>query len=369
MIKHLFKLLQGISLALLCQACSSSDSQNEIIEFPLKQLTLVSKEGSRYMAYIDQEKHTAEISGIQYSSSVAKVHYQLATGATISPDPATLSENWPREVTLTVTAGSALTPYIVTLKDWKEEENGENLAPDPDKWQLAWADNFDGVDINWNSWSKTPRNISDWNNTMATYDELYKVKDGILTLWGIKNTTHPEDNSPYLTGGIWGIDKKSFRLGRIDIRAKFDCAQGFWPALWLLPQDGFTANSGDGELDIMEHLNFDDFAYQTLHSAYTNLVDKTKLPNHVKSPIDVDKFNVYSVEVHEDRVTYLLNNKEMYSYPRLFPMIEGQFPFYGKKEFYVILSAQLGGEWVGEVSLDKGPVKMEVDWVKVYQLK
>lgn len=372
MIKYLFILLQGIGLALMCQACSSDDSQDGITDYPLNQLTLVNKSGTRHTAYIDQKSHAVEISGIEYGSSVVNVNYRLAAGATISPEPSTLVEQWPREVTLTVTAGSASTQYLVTLTDWKaekEDTGDDGLTPDPSKWQLSWSEEFEGNDINWDVWSKTPRNISDWNNTMANYAELYEVKDGILTLRGIKNTAHPEDNSPYLTGGIWGIDKKSFRLGRIDIRAKFDCAQGFWPALWLLPQDGFTANSGDGELDIMEHLNFDDFAYQTLHSAYTNLVDKTTLPNHVKSPIDVNEFNIYGVEVHENEVIYLLNNKEMYSYPRLLPEVDGQFPFYGKKDFYVILSAQLGGSWVGNVDPNLTSVGLYVDWVKFYEEK
>lgn len=368
MIKYLFILFKGISLAVLCQACSSDNSAIETQEFPLKQLSLTDKEGSQYTAYISQEQHVAEISGIRYSSSIESVSYRLAAGGSITPEPSSLLEEWPKEVTFSVTVGSTVTKYLFVLKDW-EEEKVDELTPDPKKWKLAWADDFEGQDINWNVWTKTPRDISDWNNTMADYDELYDIKDGILTLWAVKNKTHPEDKSPYLTGGIWGLDKKSFKLGRIDIRAKFDCAQGFWPAVWLLPQDGFTANSGDGELDIMEHLNFDSFAYQTLHSAYTNLVNKTNPPNHVKSPIDANEYNIYGVEVHEDRVVYLLNNKEMYSYPKLSPEIGTQFPYYGKKDFYVILSAQLGGGWVGSVNPLQLPVALYVDWVKFYEQK
>ena len=153
---------------------------------------------------------------------------------------------------------------------------------------------------------------------MASYDELFELNDGILTLWGVQNTNHPEDPSAYLTGGLWGLDKKAFTMGRIDIRAKFDSAQGFWPALWLLPQDGDAPNSGYGELDIVEHLNFDPYVHMTLHSEYTNLVDKVNTPNAVQAPFNEGEFNIYGVEVHEDKVVYLVNNKEVYSYPRLY---------------------------------------------------
>ena len=201
---------------------------------------------------------------------------------------------------------------------------------------------------------------------MASYDELFELNDGILTLWGVQNTNHPEDPSAYLTGGIWGLDKKAFTMGRIDIRAKFDNAQGFWPALWLLPQDGDAPNSYWGELDIVEHLNFDPFVHMTLHSEYTNLVDKVNNPNSVQAPFNEGEFNVYGVEVHQDRVVYLVNNKEVYSYPRLHPEISNQFPFYGNKQFYVILSAQLGGTWVGPVTASHLPAGLYVDWVKCY---
>ena len=48
---------------------------------------------------------------------------------------------------------------------------------------------------------------------------------------------------------------------------KLNGATGAWPAFWLLPQDGKWP--GGGEIDIMERLNNDSIAYQTVHSHYT----------------------------------------------------------------------------------------------------
>ena len=203
---------------------------------------------------------------------------------------------------------------------------------------------------------------------MTDDEDLYDMKDGKVIFYGKANTDKKEDPSPYLTGGLWGLNKAAFSLGRVDIRAKFDCAKGFWPAVWLLPQGNSEPYSGGGEIDMMEHLNFDNFVYQTVHSRYTNLVNKVDPKNHVKPFVDVNEFNTYSVEVLPDKLVFLINNEVTYEYPRITPKDPTQFPF-DRNDYYVVLSSQLGGEWVGEVDLEGKTVKLEVDWVRVYQQK
>lgn len=243
-----------------------------------------------------------------------------------------------------------------------ENQNNSN------DWKLIWEDNFDDNKIDWSMWSKTPRQTSDWNNTMSDADELYNVIDGKLILRGTKNIDYPNDTSLYLTGGIWGKGKQNFPIGRVDVRAKFTCAQGFWPAIWLMPVKDETTPDYYSELDIMEHLNFDDFVYQTLHSTYTLDGNRSNPVNHVKPEINVDEYNIYSVEIHTDSITFLTNNKITYSYPRLENLGDAQFPF-DKFNYYLILSSQLGGKWVGEVNMEHLPVEMTIDWVKFFVKK
>lgn len=314
-------------------------------------------------AKIDAEKCLVEIKHIGDGSSVTGVHYELAKGVSISPVPETLVGKWAQETVFTLTRGKEQVKYKVLLSDYVPKGTW-----DAERWKLVWNEEFNDARIDWSVWSKTPRNKSDWNDTMTDSNELYALEDGNLVLYGISNTKHPEDPSPYLTGGIWGRDKRSFSLGRIDIRAKFDCAKGYWPAIWLLPQGNSEPYSGGGEIDIMEHLNFDNFVYQTVHSKYTNLVNKENPKNHVKSFIDTDLYNVYSVEVYPDKLVFSVNDEVSYTYPRIEPKDPGQFP-YDRNDYYVILSSQIGGEWVGEVDLKQKTVKMEIDWVRVYQPK
>lgn len=310
---------------------------------------------------IDADKHLVEIKHIGDGSLVTGVHYELAEQTTISPDPNSLVGNWPRKVTFTLKRDKEQVDYTVILCDFIPAP-----AWDADRWKLTWCEEFNDSWIDWDVWSKTPRHKSNWNDTMTDADDLYAIQDGSLILYGTRNTKYPDDPSSYLTGGIWGKDKRSFSLGRIDIRAKFDCAKGYWPAVWLLPQGNSEPYSGGGEIDIMEHLNFDNFVYQTVHSRYTNLVNKEDPKNHVKPFVDVRKFNVYSVEVYPDKLMFLVNDSLSYVYPRVDPGDPTQFPF-DRHDYYLVLSSQLGGEWVGEVSLKQDPVKMEVDWVRVYQ--
>ena len=85
-----------------------------------------------------------------------------------------------------------------------------------------------------------------------------------------------------------------------------------------------------------------------------------------KEKVDVTIFNVYSVEITPNEIIYYINHRKTFSYPRLDPEPEGQYPF-DDYEYYMILSAQLGGHWIGPIEAEQLPVKMEVDYVRFYE--
>jgi beta-glucanase (GH16 family) len=123
-----------------------------------------------------------------------------------------------------------------------------------------------------------------------------------------------------------------------------------------------------GEIDIMEHLNYDDIAYQTVHSSHTVQKREPQSKQGDNSAIDKDGFNIYSVEVYDNEIVFYINDKKTFTYPKMNPTPEGQYPF-ADHPFYIILSAQLGGSWVGKVKIEELPVKMEIDYVKFYERK
>lgn len=229
----------------------------------------------------------------------------------------------------------------------------------------SWEENFDSLDVS--RWSKISRGNSDWDWHMSFYDSLFAIRDGKLILRGIKNTTQTDDTSRFLTGGVYTKDKAGFGLGRLEIRAKLGNATGAWPAFWLLGQ-GRKYPDG-GEIDIMEHLNYDNKVYQTVHSYYTITLNEKKNPPHGGiASINPGEFNIYAVEKYQDSVVFYVNNQRTFAYPRVVTNKRDQFP-YAEDDHYLLLDMQLGGSWVGNVDSADLPVEMEIDWVRFYKFE
>ena len=152
------------------------------------------------------------------------------------------------------------------------DSNSATIVRQPE-WELVWEDDFTGEKLDETKWTRCQRGPSDWNNTMSDDSRLLKVETGALHLSGIVNDKK-DDTAPYLTAGVTSKGKYAFTYGKVQIRARFKSAQGAWPALWMLgAEGGWPAN---GEIDLMEHLNFDEIVYQTVHSEYTVKIDKIR---------------------------------------------------------------------------------------------
>lgn len=239
------------------------------------------------------------------------------------------------------------------------------------KWTLVWEDNFDGTEPNPEIWSRIDRGKADWNNYMTKADTCYDMRDGNLVLRGIAAYEGCNDSVPYLTGGVYTKDKKGFSDGRIEVRAKLNGAKGEWPAIWMLPykdhKDGEWPMGG--EIDIMERLNYDTIAYQTIHTNYTyNLNIKDPKSGSIGT-INPDDYNVYAVELYPDSISFYINYTHTFTYPRVKDAdaaAKGQFPF-ANGSYYLLIDMQLGGAWVGEVDPADLPVEMLVDSVRYYK--
>lgn len=234
-------------------------------------------------------------------------------------------------------------------------------------WQVVWEDHFDGNSIDTSKWTRIPAGGADWNRHMSSDDQCYDMKDGLLYLKGIVNRDTIADPRPFITGGIYTKSKFAFQYGKVEIHAKLECAQGAWPAMWMLAeQKKYGDYPRNGEIDIMEHLNYDSIIYQTTHSYYTlELGEKENPPHHGTAPIDISQFNTFGLEWYPDKLVFTLNGEATFAYPRINNVDPSQWPY--DQPFYLLIDQQLGGSWVGNVSMDQLPVNMIVDWVKVYQ--
>lgn len=237
------------------------------------------------------------------------------------------------------------------------------------RYVLVWSEEFDSGSLNEEIWTKIWRSSADWAIHMSTNDALYAFEDGDIVLKGMVNDFLPNDTAAFLTGGIWSKRKKTFGFGRLEVRAKFDVAQGFWPAIWMLPQTarGLQWPYG-GEIDIMEHFRSNPFVNQTVHSNYTYYLRKRNRPSQVAYPsYNEGEYNTYGVERFEDSLVFFVNGKRTFCYPRYRQGENGQFPFSGY-DYYLILDAQLGRDRSPYIDTTKLPVELRVDYVRYYEL-
>lgn len=233
----------------------------------------------------------------------------------------------------------------------------------PAGWKLIWSDEFNDSRIDDRKWVRCERGRSDWNDTMTNDPRCYKLSDGTLKLIGIVNPNTAKDPSPFLTGGLTSKGKFQFKHGRIEIRARFKSAQGAWPALWMLGEKGGWPRNG--EIDLMEHLNFDESVYQTIHSGYTHQNGGGQPPKSTFAKIDRDGWNTYGAEWDAQKIVFSVNGTPTLTYPKVPGKGADQWPF--EQPFYIILSMQIGGAWVGKADPKDYPADLEIDWVRVYQ--
>jgi beta-glucanase (GH16 family) len=245
---------------------------------------------------------------------------------------------------------------------YTQKANRENK-----QWKLVWQDNFNAPDLDTGKWTRIPPGTAAWDRHMSDNDQCYRLDSGKLYLRGIVNPDTLKDPRPFLTGGIYSKGKFAFQYGKIEIRAKLECARGAWPAMWLLAETNkYGKYPRNGEIDIMEHLNYDSLIYQTTHSYYTLDLKQTEHPPHFgTAPVNPLAFNTFGISWYPDKIVFHVNGKETFTYPRVKGVDPSQWPY--DQPFYILIDQQLGGDWVGKVHPETLPVQMIVDWVKVYQ--
>ena len=101
---------------------------------------------------------------------------------------------------------------------------------------------------------------------------------------------------------------------------------------------------------------------------YTHILNEKENPPHTaKAIIDSDGYNIYGVEILQEKIVFSVNGKTTHIYPKIKPDKEGQYPF--GTPFYILIDMQIEGAWVGKANPEELPVRMITDWVKVYKLK
>lgn len=233
-------------------------------------------------------------------------------------------------------------------------------------WKLEWEEDFNGDTLDTSVWNYMGRQKGGSWKYHSKNPECYTIKDGILTLRGIQNTRQDQDTAEFITGGIYTKNKKSFPPGKFEIKAKFNSVSGGTVALWLMPFNTENGWPTDGEIDIMEHGQNHEYITHTQHTSYTKKNPQSNPIRYTKVNINIDTFNVYGVEVLEDRIDYFVNYQKTFSYPKVDSLVnDQQYPFY--KNWYILLNTNLGATPSIPIDITKLPIELEIDWIKYYR--
>ena len=145
--------------------------------------------------------------------------------------------------------------------------------------KLIWSDEFETAGlpdtINWN-YDVGGHGFG--NNELQYYlankPENARVENGILI---IEARREVYQNRSYTSAKLWTKGKVEWKGGRIEVRARLPKGRGTWPAIWMLPAKEPMQWPRDGEIDIMEHVGFDDgVVHGTIHTEAYNHVKKTQ---------------------------------------------------------------------------------------------
>jgi len=249
----------------------------------------------------------------------------------------------------------------------KESDEGYRTPESYPGMNLDWRDEFNASQLS-NDWVFNIGNGTDgWGNNELQYYRRENVSlDGQYLAITAKKENY--NGSSYTSSRIKTEGRRSFKYGRIDIRAKTPKGQGIWPALWMLGANFQTVSwPYCGEIDIMELVGGgagkDNTVHGTLH--FDNQGDYASFTKDysLSSGIFADRFHVFSLVWDESSITWLVDDKEFHKQDITHPSMS-EF----HEEFFLIFNVAVGGRWPGSPDASTAfPQRMLVDYVRVFQ--
>jgi len=249
----------------------------------------------------------------------------------------------------------------------------------PEGWNLVWADEFEGPEIDSSKWTHEVNAWGGGNNELQFYTarpENSFIEDGRLVIRAKKETytaVDPSDGQTktrnYTSARLNSRNKGDWLYGRFEIRAKVPGRQGLWPAIWMLPTDwAYGGWAASGEIDIMEHRGDQpQRLYNTIHFG-------AEWPDNVYEGTSNDlvdltqDFHIYALEWEETEMRWYFDGELAHQTNSWFSE-NGAYPAPFDRRFHLLLNVAVGGDFLPDPppSADYFPRQMEVDYVRVFE--
>ena len=268
------------------------------------------------------------------------------------------------------------TIFLIGFVDCSQSQTAP-APPISDKYKFdskpIWQDEFDysgkpdakkwSYDLGGDGWG---------NHELENYTENLenaRVENGNLIIEARKEKSGKQN---YSSARLVTKGKADFLYGKFEIRAKLPQGRGTWPAIWMLGTDQTYGNKGwpdNGEIDIMEHVGFDqNRIHGNIHTKAFNHVLKTNKGNQILLKDASTAFHIYSCEWTPGYISIAIDGQEYFRFAKESGYSWEQWPY--DKSFHLLLNMAVGGDWGGQKGVDDSifPQKMEVDYVRVYPL-
>ncbi len=278
---------------------------------------------------------------------------------------------------------------VLTLTQCTKDDDKPEIVVDPPAskvYTLVWEDNFDGTGKpDASKWGYEKGFIR--NAEMQYYTDNEKnvrMENGVLILEALKeeivNDRYVSDDDPswiknrktakYTSASITTRKLVSWKYGKIEVKAKLPKGRGMWPAIWMLGDNIKKVGWPEcGEIDIMEHVGYDpNRIHGTVHTKAFNHRLKTQVGKSTMVNGIYNDFHVYSVTWTPKKIKISVDDNVYMTFDNE-NKTTAEWPF--DQKFFMILNVAVGGGWGGQKGIDDSifPQRMEVDYVKIYELK
>ena len=237
------------------------------------------------------------------------------------------------------------------------------------QWKLIWSDEFNkdglpdstkwGYDVGGNGWG---------NNELQYYTKARKenarIENGKLIIEARKENI---EGKGYTSARLVTRNLATWKSGKIEVNAKLPSGLGTWPAIWMLANTNPLKWPDDGEIDIMEHVGYDQgVVHASVHTKKYNHIIGTQKTNNIKVADCSTAFHTYQLEWDSDSLRIGMDNSYYFGFKNEKTGYD-VWPF--SNPFYLLLNLAVGGNWGGQkgVADDIWPRRMEVEYVRVYQ--